>query len=556
MQSKSFVSTSRRISTPSRRRRIIYESAQRLAHEYITDATYKVQLQNEASQLIQNVWKTYKEQSRFYDAVESIHGLYKISIAKQELYHRRSQRRNSASTTISNFLRRSNDSLQTASAIVIQKYWRGAIARVVAQESKLTLLEMECSAIVIQSFIRTYLARAVFERRHYSPSASVIQRKFRSYLGRKQITRRKLMHESCRKLQGWWRNMKVVLYLLRRSAEEKALRLVKMENVRDENMDLLDDSKSLPFIDCDGDFDEGGISFQRDSSGVEQEYELSTSEETIEEEEFTFTLSSVESSEDHGSDGLDKNVNDDNSKSTVESVVAKSSQDQVDEEMQRELELIFKRNQSATLLQNKIRSFILKQQRERQTQKAKEKLAANILTNQLWKLYKQFIARQERRRNAMKNKAATMIQTHIRSYLAIRIVEELRESMYEETLDRFFTEFHMDSVFGRKNKGSSNAKQWPPKVPIPPFMENSLDEDSYDTSKSTTSATNKENDASWKPNTPLFHDEWVGLLPESTRNCIPKGCNLYGVDLDDENSLIRCLKFHYSPQQSEQKQQQ
>ena len=39
----------------------------------------------------------------------------------------------------------------------------------------------------------------------------------------------------------------------------------------------------------------------------------------------------------------------------------------------------------------------------------------------------------------------------------------------------------------------------------------------------------------------FFHKEWVGKLPKSSIRLIPKKCNLYGIDLDDPDSWIRCL---------------
>ena len=38
-----------------------------------------------------------------------------------------------------------------------------------------------------------------------------------------------------------------------------------------------------------------------------------------------------------------------------------------------------------------------------------------------------------------------------------------------------------------------------------------------------------------------FHDEWVAALPPESKKLIPPGCNLYGIDLNDKDSLIRCL---------------
>ncbi len=44
-------------------------------------------------------------------------------------------------------------------------------------------------------------------------------------------------------------------------------------------------------------------------------------------------------------------------------------------------------------------------------------------------------------------------------------------------------------------------------------------------------------------NASTFHDEWIRMLPPSSKRLIPNGCNLYGIDLEDEGSWIQCFTF-------------
>lgn len=122
--------------------------------------------------------------------------------------------------------------------------------------------------------------------------------------------------------------------------------------------------------------------------------------------------------------------------------------------------------------------------------------------------------------------------------------------MYRTILDQFCTEFNINYTSSCSDITSTyNEYQWLPKTKLPSFL--TCNDESGDDSKNSPSHTNvnvdKENhnqEVTTKgSSTSSFHDEWIQLLPESTRLSIPKGCNLHGVDLDDEGCLIRCLRF-------------
>lgn len=413
-----------RTTTPSRRRRIIYESARRLTREYLSNAIYNIESSTKAARLIQHVWRTYVHRIQRQDAVNQIHRFYKIAQAKKERCTRRKQKQHRASAVIANFCRRRHEFYLSTSAILIQKSWRGAIARMIAQEAKLTLLELECSAIVIQSFVRTYIARKAFERRHYPPCALLIQRKFRLYLSRKRRKQKMLVNECSRILQHWWRNMMIVIRMLKFAEEERRLRLLLVdEEPTEDDMDLSDAIQSDPVDNESTNNEENEIDSCAGGDSNSQDETINSSAKL--EDDSQSTKSSNISFEVSNATEMSICENDDLSISSVKSTQKSSTVDHINEGMRKAMELEHKRNQSAILLQTQIRLFIIKRRRDEHIRKLKEKFAANTLTKQFWIVYQVFIARRERRKRDLECRAVIVIQTSIRSFLATRFVSKI-----------------------------------------------------------------------------------------------------------------------------------
>ena len=410
-----------RATTPSRRRRIIYESARRLTREYISHAIYNLETFTNASRVIQHEWRLFQERSRLHHAVSQIQRLFKIIQAKNEVGRRKVQKHHRASIVITGFFRRRYQFHLTTSAIMIQKYWRGAIARMLAQEAKLTLLEMECSAIVIQSFVRSYIARVAFERRYYPPSAILIQRYYRVYLAKKKAKRQVLMNRCRKTLQSWWRNMMIFIRLLRYAEEENRLRSLARQQISDENMNLLSDSESIASEDQNVNNEETECVIPSDD---ENSQPVSIDSQENLDDEVQSTLSSITTITESNGDDEYQCENDDSSVTTVKSIQSSSTTDDINEEIKRAMELERRRNQSALILQNQIRMFLIKRRKKKLMQSLKEKMAAKTLSNKLWTIYQNFIAQREQRKRDRECRAVIMIQTYIRSFLATRFVSD------------------------------------------------------------------------------------------------------------------------------------
>ena len=408
-----------RTTTPSRRRRIIYESARRLTREYISHAIYNLETFTKASRHIQHEWRLFQERSRLQHAVSQIQRLFKIIQAKNEVVRRKVQKHHYASIVITGFFRRRYQLHLSTSAIMIQKYWRGATARMLAQEATLRLLEIECSAIVIQSFVRSYIARVAFERRYYPSSATLIQRHYRVHLARKLARRQVLINGCCTSLQCWWRNMMVIIRLLRFAEEENRLRSLALQQISDEDMNFWGDSESIASEDEDMDYKEIGSVTPSDNENVQ--HASIDSPEKIE-DDVQSTLSSLTTITESNGDDENQCENDDSSVGTVKSLQSSSTSYDINEEIKRAKELELRRNQSALLLQIQMRRFLIKRRKKKVMQSLKEKTAAKTLSNRLWPMYQNFIKQRKQRKRDRECHAVIIIQTYIRSFLATRFV--------------------------------------------------------------------------------------------------------------------------------------
>ena len=225
----------RLIATPSRRRRIIYETARSTANLYVQHGIDKHIQEKGASTTIQSFIRRHVAERRFQtllqrrnDASTIIQYRFRSQQAKQLAYLRikrnQLQKEIQAATIITSFFRKTNsfhlvqslrlEKAHTAEinrmATRAQRFLRGALARRKVEEMHMIQLHMECAAIVIQSFLRTVLAKHTYifsrYREQVEPSVHLIQRAVRGHLAISH--RRKLLYSTMR-LQGWWR--KIVL---------------------------------------------------------------------------------------------------------------------------------------------------------------------------------------------------------------------------------------------------------------------------------------------------------------------------------------------------------
>lgn len=434
-------SLTHRVATPSRRRRIIYETARRITRQYINDAIHNAHCTTSSSRIIQFQWRKYKfsvrvrlrYQNNAAIRIQKLFSLYqqRLQLQRQKDMNIRNMNMTSSSKTITKFFRQSlikikakaNLSFYETAVIMIQKNWRGTMARNVAQEYKLSLLEMECSAIVIQSFVRSYIAKVAFARRHFPPCALLIQRYYRLYLVRKREKERIVKDAAIGRLQLWWRKMIIVKSLMRYVMEEIRLRSLMMnDNSNDETK-----SESSVEVKSNGSCD--------NYTGAEGEDGLFSFDDLLNGEEkdnlsgFDFKS---DSSSIHTTEEVDTNILDtaDDEKSTCSILSSQStSRDRIDREMREAIELEYKRNQAAIMIQLHLKAYVYHLQEVRRKKQEQLQLriqnAAMIMTRELWILYQDFIKRRERIKREMKTKAVIKIQSCIRSHIAIRFVRTI-----------------------------------------------------------------------------------------------------------------------------------
>ncbi len=417
--------------TPSRKRRIIYETARRITRQYINDAIENVHVQTYASQCIQRRWNLYQFKKSYHKALFHIHGLHMIYRAKTLLREKR--KRHYATKTLFKFIQNwsATRRLTTQAAVTVQKLWRGSMARSQAQEYKLSLLEMECSAIVIQSFIRTYMAKLAFAQRHYPPFAIIIQRKYRSHLfqKRKKEEMMRIRNEASRTIDLWWKRMKLVQSLYNYALEEMRMRNMKRDD------DLTNDEKCDDELSSECDRSSQSCNSQTRIEDVDPasqvDEDFGEDNDNFEDNDTNSDSSSITSKDTDYSIINSDGGNDESTICSASSKVSESS-DIRKQKIKEAMELEYKRNQAASKIQLYFKSYVerLQQARKkrkeeaarRQLQVLREKSAAATLTNELWILFREFIQRRVQIKREREIQAAIKIQACIRKFIAVRFV--------------------------------------------------------------------------------------------------------------------------------------
>jgi hypothetical protein len=222
----------RSITTPSRRRRIIYDVTRYTAKCYLQDGLERYIVARNASTSIQSLVRRHIAQTRFHsllqcliEASTKIQRQFRSYLARRILYQvlksKDTQKRNRAATTITSHYRKlrainavrclkleqAKHSEAHRLASRVQSFIRGAIARKRVEEMRLVQLHKECGAIVIQSFVRTIFARHTYIKSRYrekmEPRVTLIQRVFRGHLA---VLQHKKLLQSTVFVQNWWRH--------------------------------------------------------------------------------------------------------------------------------------------------------------------------------------------------------------------------------------------------------------------------------------------------------------------------------------------------------------
>lgn len=228
---------------PSRRRRIVYETSIALARWSLEEGlqrTIKFKAMTGASTVLQCSFRIFISKRKLSgvklkqrnDAASTIRGLYHIITAKIAVKHRKSELHAESLVEACLYLHetvRSRSALQLvralrverqkqvaerykwSCAVVIQKCWQGMTTRRRTDQLKLTRLRWECATLVVQSFIRTFIAKIRYARcklKHsHNSKVRIIQVKFRSYLlkmaQRQIIAHRQIAYD---KIQSWLRH--------------------------------------------------------------------------------------------------------------------------------------------------------------------------------------------------------------------------------------------------------------------------------------------------------------------------------------------------------------
>lgn len=231
----------RSITTPSRRRRIIYETARHIVKLHLQNGLDDNIRQQRASTSIQSCIRRYLDQSRFELIIRRRH--YCVTRIQAQERTRQAkvdylctcrilkqknavQKQEMAATVISALIRRhiaaqyvkllraenQYEEKITSMATHVQRFIRGAQARNKVEEMRLVHLHKECAAIVIQSFVRTIFTKYTYISSRYQhkiePSVYLIQRAFRKHLA-VQYHEKRLV--SSIRLQSWWRMIAVLL---------------------------------------------------------------------------------------------------------------------------------------------------------------------------------------------------------------------------------------------------------------------------------------------------------------------------------------------------------
>jgi len=217
-------SSRRSISTPSRRRRIIYETARRFTKQYLHHG-FELHIESTAAAVnIQKELRRYLCRTRFC-ALLLKRALYATCIQQQiriyeakkevtRLYHLKKV--NDAATVIAKVSRKASSVRQVQflrserqcqrAAITIQTYSRRSLAKMLVDAMAMEQLQIECAAIVIQTFVRTIIAKFTYISRRFreqvEPNVLAIQRIYRVH---REVKHRRKLINSSQKVQTWWR---------------------------------------------------------------------------------------------------------------------------------------------------------------------------------------------------------------------------------------------------------------------------------------------------------------------------------------------------------------
>ncbi|GFH43666.1 predicted protein [Chaetoceros tenuissimus] len=224
------IASRRSIATPSRQRRIVYDTARRLSKYYLEygldkylksqDAAIKVQASYRRFSCVQKYRRTLalREQSAI-----SIQCCRRCYIAKKHVSILHAKRQDAAAHVLSNFSKRvlaakkqklllekkKEEKRFMKAVITVQKHIRSTLARIVVEALAMEQLDRECAATIIQTFVRTAFAKQKYLAEKYQrfvePRVVIIQKQYRSFRALKLKVERM---NGVERIQCWWRREK------------------------------------------------------------------------------------------------------------------------------------------------------------------------------------------------------------------------------------------------------------------------------------------------------------------------------------------------------------
>ena len=224
------IASRRSIATPSRQRRIVYDTARRLSKYYLEHGLEKYLKSQKAALKVQASYRRFscvqiyrrtlalREQSAI-----SIQCFRRCYIAKKLVSILHAERQSAAVHVLSNFskqilvakkrkllLEKKKEEKRFMKAVItVQKHIRSTLARIVVEALAMEQLDRECAATIIQTFVRTAFAKqrylAAKYQRFIEPRVVMIQKQYRSFRALKLRVERL---RGVRRIQGWWRREK------------------------------------------------------------------------------------------------------------------------------------------------------------------------------------------------------------------------------------------------------------------------------------------------------------------------------------------------------------
>lgn len=224
------IASRRSIATPSRQRRIVYDTARRLSKYYLEHGLEKYLKSQESALKVQTSYRRFssvqiyrrtlalREQSAI-----SIQCFRRCYIAKKLVSILHAERQSAAVHVLSNFSKRilaakkrklllekkKEEKRFMKAVITVQKHIRSTLARIVVEALAMEQLDRECAATIIQTFVRTAFAKqrylAAKYQRFVEPRVVMIQKQYRSFRALKLRVERL---RRVRRIQGWWRREK------------------------------------------------------------------------------------------------------------------------------------------------------------------------------------------------------------------------------------------------------------------------------------------------------------------------------------------------------------